>query len=120
MKSASLSALLVLQFTLHLALAAPRPAPAAVAVAARSTPTLPTISYNIGPLNQSLTPILGIDNSTGNVVVGGIGEHDLPGVAYEHGNGEADIGSTGIQVCLTQTFIVGVCLSSLAQACCTR
>ncbi|KZP24465.1 hypothetical protein FIBSPDRAFT_929931 [Athelia psychrophila] len=88
------------------AFAAPRPT-AAQSVPA-STPTLPAIIYNIpGVLNSTLIPILG-EGPDGGIEVGGIGEHSAPGLGvYEHGNGDAQVGPGGIEVCLTQTFEVG-------------
>lgn len=72
---------------------------------------LGTISYNIpGVINSTLTPILG-KGSDGGLEVGGIGSHDTPGgVVHEHGTGDAQIGPEGVEVCLTQTFVVGVSL----------
>lgn len=73
------------------------------------TPTLPPITYNIpGAVNSTLIPILG-KGSDGGIEVGGIGSHDTPShVVHEHGNGDAQVGPSGVEVCLTQTFVVGV------------
>jgi hypothetical protein len=70
---------------------------------------LPAIVYNIpGVLNNTLIPILG-KGSMGGIEVGGIGSHDTPKhVIHEHGNGDAQVGPSGVEVCLTQTFVVGV------------
>ena len=85
-------------------LALPQPGqPAAPAL------TLGTINYNIpGILNNTLTPILG-KGSDGGLEVGGIGSHDTKGgEVHEHGNGDAQVGPKGVEVCLTQTFVVKV------------
>jgi len=84
--------------------ALPQPGQAAPA----ATPTLPAIVYNIpGVINNTLIPILG-KGSDGGIEVGGIGSHDTPGdVIHEHGNGDAQVGPDGVEVCLTQTFVIG-------------
>lgn len=94
-------------FVLPATLALPNPGQAASALEA--TPTLPTIVYGIpGILNDSLTLILGKGSDEG-IEVGGIGAHSTPnGVIHEHGTGDAQIGPDGIEVCLTQTYVVGV------------
>lgn len=91
-------------------LAAPRPSPAQAYTTPTAVPTLPAIIYNIpGILDSKLIPILG-EGSDGGIEVGGIGEHTTPsGIIYEHGTGDLQIGPGGVEVCLTQTFVVGVC-----------
>lgn len=77
--------------------------------AAPAPTPLGTISYNIpGILNSTLTPFLG-KGSKGGLEVGGIGSHDTPGgEVHEHGTGDAQIGPGGVEICLTQTFVVKV------------
>jgi hypothetical protein len=69
-------------------------------------PVLPTVDYSVGDIKNTLTPILG-KGSDGGIEVGGIGSHDA-GVLHEHGSGDAQVGPQGAEVCLTQTFVIGV------------
>lgn len=104
-----MSSLIALGLLLAVPTAFAAPRPTAAQTVPTSTPTLPAIIYNIpGVLNSTLIPILG-KGSDGGIEVGGIGEHSAPGLGiHEHGDGDAQVGPGGIEVCLTQTFEIGV------------